>query len=61
MNNPLPDQGPSKIAGLPAVSPKTKIALGAAKQHNREIGHFVKAASMHRAMPARSLSHSRGR
>lgn len=61
MNTPATDQGFPKIAGLPAVSAKTKIALGATKQHNREIGHFVKSASLHRSMPARSLSHSRGR
>jgi hypothetical protein len=61
MNNPSLDQGLPKTAGTPALSPKTKIALGAAKQHNREIGHFVKSASLHRALPARSMSHSRGR
>lgn len=65
MNNPSPDQTPAKAVLAPqetsGVSPKTRIALGAEKQHNRDVGHFLKSAGKHRPMIARSLPHSRGR
>ena len=62
MNNPSPVPTPAKAPGAPAVvNPKTKIALGAEKQHNRKVGHMLKAASLHRPMITRSLPHSRGR
>ena len=48
-------------APTPAVNPKVKIARGAEKQHNREIGHMLKTASLHRPVITRSLPHSRGR
>jgi hypothetical protein len=77
MNTPSPVPTPAKADVAPTapaapiapiapvapaiVSPKAKIARGAEKQHNREVGHMLKAASLHRPTITRSLPHSRGR
>jgi hypothetical protein len=59
MNNPNQVPAPANITG--ANTPKTKIAWEADKKHNREVGHMLKTASLHRPTITRSLPHSRGR
>jgi hypothetical protein len=59
MNNPSPAQTPANL--ITAASMKLKIAREAEKQHNREVGHLLKAASLHRPSITRSVPHVRGR
>jgi hypothetical protein len=59
MNNPTPAQAPANL--IAAASMKLKNARQAEKQHNREVGHLLKAASLHRPSIVRSVPHVRGR
>ena len=44
-----------------AAAIKPMLPRESYKQHNREIEHRVKAASLHRPMITRSVPHGRGR
>lgn len=59
MNTPSLLQVPANIAAAANLNPK--FARGADKKHNREIGHQLKAASLHRPAIIRSVPHVRGR
>ncbi len=59
MNNPSPIQVPASVAALTGV--KMKLAREANQLRNREVGHMLKAASLHRPMITRSVPHARGR
>ena len=59
MNNPSPTPTPANIAVPDSL--KRKIARDADKQRNREIGHMLKTASLHRPSIIRSVPHVRGR
>ncbi|MBI4625887.1 MAG: hypothetical protein HY736_22030 [Verrucomicrobia bacterium] len=58
MNNPTQAQTPALV---PATTPKPKIAWAADKKRNREVGHLLKTASLHRPTITRSMPHARGR
>lgn len=59
MNNPFQVQAPTGDLTIAAM--KIKSAREAEKQHNREIEHRVRTASLHRPMITRSVPHARGR
>ena len=59
MNKPSPAQTPANL--IAAASQKLKIARQVEKQHNREVGHMLKTASLHRPSITRSVPHVRGR
>lgn len=61
MNNPTQLPQLPVPPNLPAIVGKNKIAWEADKKRNREVGHMLKAASLHRPTITRSLPHSRGR
>lgn len=65
MNTPSSVPHPASAVTAPltaaGVRPQTRIALGAEKQHNRDVGHRLKTASLHRPVITRSLPHARGR
>ena len=48
-------------AAAAAAAIKPMLPRESYKQHNREIEHRVKAASLHRPMITRSVPHGRGR
>lgn len=59
MNNPSLVQPPPNVIAVATL--KIRATREADKQRNREVGHFLKAAAMHRPIVSRSLSHARGR
>ena len=59
MNNPIKVPVPVDVVAAASMKPKT--AWEAEKQHNRGIGHLLKATSMHRPTITRSVPHARGR
>jgi hypothetical protein len=59
MNNPSPIPVPADAAAIAALS--KKAAREANKLRNREVGHQLKMASLHRPMVTRSVPHARGR
>jgi len=59
MNTPSPVHAPANVVAAAAM--KMKVSREADKKHNREIGHLVKATSLHRPMITRSMPHVRGR
>jgi hypothetical protein len=59
MNTPSPVPAPANVAST--ITLKTKLAREADRQRNREIGHLLKTASLHRPTINRSVPHARGR
>jgi hypothetical protein len=54
-STPLPENLP------PTENLKLKLAREAEQRRNREISHMLKAGSMNRHQPKRSMSHMRGK
>lgn len=61
MNNPTQLPQLPVPPNLPVIVGKNKIAWETDKKRNREVGHMLKTASLHRPTITRSLPHSRGR
>ena len=59
MSNPSPIPIPANVAD--AAGLKMKLAREANMKRNREIGHMLKTASLHRPSITRSVPHVRGR
>jgi len=59
MNNPFKIQVPTEVAAAASIKPRE--SRDAERQHNREIEHRVKTASLHRPTITRSMPHVRGR
>ena len=57
MNQPSPTPPPEN---LPPTE-KLKLAREAEQRRSREINHMLKAGSLNRHMPRRSMSHLRGK
>ncbi|MBI5690276.1 MAG: hypothetical protein HZC55_09255 [Verrucomicrobia bacterium] len=59
--NPAPEKPIAPVAPVAPIAAPAKLARGVEKQHNREVGHFLKSSTRHSSNAARRLSHSRGR